>query len=79
MIPYSLILAFVTIVAYLGRRYGSSSIRRISLFVVGSVLVLFAGLRDRSVGADTSTYIYHFYGSDDFNGFYPASTDPDAR
>ncbi|MBJ6984218.1 EpsG family protein [Luteimonas sp. MC1750] len=64
MIPYLLLLLFVVVVSYVGRRSGSYGVRRISLFVVGAALVLFAGLRDRRIGTDTGTYIRHFHASE---------------
>lgn len=67
MIPYLLLLVFVTTTAYLGRRSGHLLIRKLSLLLVGAVLVLFAGLRDSQVGADTETYVGHFYSSGSFN------------
>ncbi|MBY6104733.1 EpsG family protein [Marinobacter nauticus] len=57
MIPY-LVLLFVALgTAYLGRRYGSSGVRLISVVLVAALLVLFAGLRNRSVGTDTGNYV----------------------
>ena len=66
MIPYLLLLVFVTGVAYLGRRSGHRHIRATSQWVVGAALVLFAGLRDVMVGTDTEVYVRHFYASDSF-------------
>lgn len=57
MIFYIILLCIVVFLAYFGRRYCSSDIRRLSLFLVGILLVLFAGLRDRSVGTDTANYV----------------------
>lgn len=67
MIPYLLLLVFVTTTSYLGRRLRNRAPRRASLGVVGAALVLFAGLRDSSVGTDTGTYIRHFHASDSFD------------
>jgi hypothetical protein len=64
MLPYIALLAFVTVITYLGRRSGQRLARRISLVVVGCSLVLFAGLRDRFIGTDTGTYIRHFHASE---------------
>lgn len=64
MIPYFLVLLSVVVVAYVGRRSGSIGVRRICLCVIGGVLVLFAGFRDRRIGTDTGTYIQYFYDSD---------------
>lgn len=67
MIPYLLLLVFVTVTAYFGRRSGSRVLRRVSLVVVGAALVLFAGLRDFTVGTDTGNYVRYFYQSDTFD------------
>ncbi|MCG7199122.1 EpsG family protein [Marinobacter pelagius] len=57
MIPY-LILLFSTVgMAHLGRRFGSLGVRRLSIALVTGLLVLFAGLRNRSVGTDTGNYV----------------------
>jgi hypothetical protein len=66
MIPYLLLLVFVTVIAYLGRRSGHRGLRLWTLVAVGVVLVLFAGLRDGVVGTDTGNYIRKFYDSDSF-------------
>lgn len=70
MIPYLLLLGFVTVTAYLGRRSGNVLIRRLSLLAVGSAMVLFAGLRDSRIGTDTGTYLAHFYASESFGIVY---------
>lgn len=67
MIPYLLLLVFVTTTAYFGRRVGNSVLRKASLAVIGLALTLFAGLRDSRVGTDTGTYVRHFYASDTFD------------
>lgn len=67
MIPYLWLLVFVTVTAFFGRRSGSRLIRWGSVAVVGAALVAFAGLRDRSIGTDTETYLSHFYASDRFS------------
>lgn len=66
MIPYLLILLFVSSTAYLGRRSGHTFIQRASLCVIGAALVLFAGLRDYRVGTDTGNYVRQFVRSDSF-------------
>ena len=66
MMPYLLLLAFVTSTAYLGRRSRHHVIRKSSLFVVGGALVAFAGLRDFRVGADTGNYVRQFTFSESF-------------
>lgn len=67
MTPYLLLLAIVTTLAYLGRRSGHRLIRRASLWLVGSILILFAGFRDLRVGTDTGAYVHYFYASDTFD------------
>ncbi len=66
MMPYLLLLVFVPTLAYLGRRSGSKPIRRTSLWVVGSAMVLVAGLRDYRVGTDTGNYLRQFQRSESF-------------
>lgn len=66
MIPYFLILFVVVFIAYIGRRYGSNSVRIISLTLVFLLLVVFAGLRDRSVGTDTGNYIWMLLSTNTF-------------
>src|SRR5690606_29647801 len=61
MSPYLILLPLVTVLSYLGRRYGSYGIRNASVFLVGLLLILFAGLRHFSVGADTEVYVWHFF------------------
>lgn len=64
MIPYLLLLLFVTITAYAGRCSGDRVVRRASLVSVAAVLVAFAGLRDHIVGTDTGNYVRRFLASD---------------
>lgn len=66
MMPYLLLLMFVTGTAYLGRRSGHPVIRKLSLFAVGGALVAFAGLRDYRVGTDTGNYVRQFTFSESF-------------
>lgn len=66
MIPYLLLLLFVVVVAYLGRRAGNEVVRRISIGAVMLALVAFAGLRDSAVGTDTGTYVRQFRFSESF-------------
>ena len=66
MMPYLLLLVFVTGLGYLGRRSGHKLIRRASLWIVGSALVLVAGLRDYRVGTDTGNYLRQFRASESF-------------
>lgn len=64
MIPYLLLLLFVVVVAYFGRRSGSPGVRRISIGAVMMALVAFAGARDYRVGTDTGNYVGIFTRSD---------------
>ena len=57
MIPYIVLLFSSIAVAYVGRRYGSQGVRRFSVLLIGGLLVLFAGLRDRAIGTDTGNYV----------------------
>lgn len=75
MIPYLLLLLFVTGLAYLGRRSGHKFIRRASLWIVGVALVLFAGLRDYRVGTDTGNYFRIFRLTDSFSSVTERKTE----
>lgn len=66
MIPYFLLLLFIVVVAYAGRRSGSKGVRRISTGAVMVALVAFAGLRDYRVGTDTGNYVRMFSYSESF-------------
>lgn len=57
MIPYLILLTFVTITAYFGRHYGSIGLQRFTLVFSALMLILFAGLRNHSIGTDTGNYI----------------------
>src|SRR5690606_10859853 len=57
MLEYILILIFTSINAYFLRRFVSFYFERFGYFLIGLSLVLFAGLRNASVGSDTSNYI----------------------
>lgn len=70
MTPYVLLLVFVTITAYLGRRARNKAVRNGSLVVVGGALTLFAGLRDVRVGTDTGAYVRRFYAGDSFDAVW---------
>lgn len=67
MIPYLILLTFVTITVHFGRRYCNDSINRFILLITGASLVLFAGLRDFTVGTDTGNYVRFFHASDAFS------------
>ncbi|MEN1972614.1 EpsG family protein [Luteimonas sp. MJ204] len=67
MISYLLLLGFVPVIAYLGRRSGNRLIQRTSLILAGAALVVFAGVRHRNVGTDTGNYITHFYAGASFD------------
>ena len=75
MTPYLLLLLFVVVVAYAGRRSGSKSVRRISICAVMLVLVLFAGLRDYQVGTDTGNYVRQFRLSESFSSVTERKTE----
>lgn len=60
MTPYLILLFSITTLAYFGRRHGSRGVQKLSLILIALLLVLFAGLRNRTVGTDTGTYISLF-------------------
>ena len=70
MTPYLLLLLFVVVVAYFGRRSGSPGVRRISIGAVMMALVAFAGVRDYRVGTDTGNYVGIFTRSDSFESVW---------
>lgn len=57
MISYLILLFIVFAIGYLARQFGSAGVQKLSLFVIGFILVLFAGFRNRSVGTDTGNYV----------------------
>src|SRR5690554_5980083 len=57
MIPYLVLLFFTVGIAHVGRRFGSQGVRRFSVLLICGLLVLFAGLRDRTIGTDTGNYV----------------------
>jgi hypothetical protein len=57
MLIYSSVLFGAVVIAHCGRRYGSVGVERLALFLSISILVFFAGLRDKAVGTDTPTYV----------------------
>lgn len=57
MTPYLILLACVTVTAYLGRRYTTGGVERLLIASCGLLLVFFAGLRNYTVGTDTGDYI----------------------
>ncbi len=62
MIPYFILLLIVVFLAFLKSKFKSSQALNVT---IGIVLILFAGLRAGSVGADTSSYFYFYqYGND---------------
>lgn len=67
MTPYLLLLLFVVVVAYVGRRSRNVGVRRISIGILMLVFVAFAGLRDFRVGTDTSNYVQMFMFSESFD------------
>lgn len=70
MIPYLVLLLFVVVVAYVGRRSGSQGVRRISIGAVMLALIAFAGLRDFRVGTDTGNYVQYFERSESFASLF---------
>lgn len=60
MAIYFLVLALGVGSTFLARRSGSALLRRIFHSIAFLSLVLLAALRDRSVGTDTSNYVYSF-------------------
>lgn len=66
MTPYLLLLLFIVVIAYAGRRSGSLGVRRLSVGTVMVALVAFAGARDYRVGTDTGNYVWIFTRSDSF-------------
>lgn len=75
MLPYLLLLACVYGITVFGRRYGSPMLGRFALFVTTVALILFAGLRDVSVGTDTINYKRWFDASYDFSDIMRLETD----
>ena len=75
MTPYLLLLLFVVVVAYFGRRSGSPGVRRISIGAVMMALVAFAGLRDYRVGTDTGNYVRMFGFSESFSSVTERKTE----
>src|SRR5690625_546823 len=57
MAPYLALLFIVVNVTHFGRRLGTLGVQRLAVVIAGFTLVLFAGLRDSTVGTDTSTYV----------------------
>lgn len=60
MTPYIILLLLTVLFSYIGRKSGTSLIRRFYLAVVLLMLVLFAGFRNVSVGTDTGAYVADF-------------------
>ncbi|ATC85300.1 EpsG family protein [Pseudoalteromonas arctica] len=59
MAPYFIVLFFVVVIAYFGNKYGSRGVEYICVGLILSVLTLFGGLRNYTVGTDTGTYLKH--------------------
>lgn len=57
MSPYIITLTLAMLIAWAGRISRNGLIRKISIFAVISVLTLFAGLRNWTVGTDTGNYV----------------------
>ena len=61
MIPYFILLSVVVLLALIAKKAKNNKILyRSVIFFIFLLLVLFAGLRDRSVGTDTNNYIGYF-------------------
>ena len=75
MTPYLLLLLFVVVVAYVGRRSGNKGVRRVSIGTLMLALVAFAGLRDFRVGTDTSNYVQMFMFSEAFDSVTAQETE----
>lgn len=60
MTLYVLLLSIVVLTLYRGRRSGHRLGRLLGIAVACVLLILFAGLRDFSVGTDTGTYVHSF-------------------
>lgn len=67
MLPYINLLLFVTVLSYIGRRFGSAAFRRLSITIVALTLIFFSGWRNYTVGTDTETYIWYFYTIDNLD------------
>tara|TARA_R100000935_G_scaffold4427_1_gene10473 strand:+ start:23107 stop:24177 length:1071 start_codon:yes stop_codon:yes gene_type:complete len=57
MIPYLTLLFLVVFIACLGRQTWNRNLKISSLYLIGFILIFFAGVRDLSVGTDTYTYV----------------------
>lgn len=60
MTPYLILLIIIVAIACAGRRYGSKGVKYLSVGIIVLFLVLFAGLRYRTVGTDTGNYLHMF-------------------
>lgn len=76
MLPYLLLLVCVYTITLFGRRYGSPMLGRLALLVTTVAIILFAGLRDFSVGTDTLNYKRWFDNYYDFFSVFGIETDP---
>lgn len=75
MTPYLLLLLFVVVLAYVGRRSGNEGVRRVSIGTLMLALVAFAGLRDFQVGTDTSNYVHMLMFSESFDSVTAQGTE----
>ena len=57
MLPYLVLLFLAVGTAFIGRRFGSPGLRRVTIALVVLFLAFFAGLRDESIGTDTYNYV----------------------
>lgn len=60
MTPYFILLPLVLFLAYMAKKTNNKISYKIIIFSIFFLLVLFAGLRDQSVGTDTSNYVRIF-------------------
>jgi len=76
MIYYICMLTSVVFLTMGGRHAGDVRTRRIANFVAIGILVAFAGIRDRTVGTDTSNYVRMFERIVDTSSVVTSSTEP---
>lgn len=70
MLPYIYLLFFASATAYLSRLYFAKDIQRVFLSLIALTLVLFAGLRNYTVGTDTHTYVSIFNRVNEFGDVF---------
>lgn len=70
MLPYICLLLFIVITAYFSRLYFAEKLQKVFLIIIALVLVLFAGLRNYTVGTDTHTYLAIFNRMNEFEDVF---------